>query len=155
MSADRENGAMKEDNDGQLEIARTENAEKHSVYTTREKWCIVAMVSYAAWFSTLSNFIYYPAIPAMAKSLDVSVNKIDLTVTTYLSVATVAPALVGDAADILGRRPISIITLSIYIVTNLAIALAKSYPALLGLRMLQAMAISGRIYGLHLHFSLM
>ncbi|KAJ5177144.1 chloramphenicol resistance protein [Penicillium canariense] len=85
--------------------------ERHSVFTVREKWCIVAMVSYAAWFSTLSSFIYYPAIPTLSKSLDVSVSKINLTVTTYMAIASIAPALVGDTADILGRRPVYILVL--------------------------------------------
>jgi MFS family permease len=117
--------------------------EKYSDFTKAEKWCIVAMVSYAAWFSTLSSFIYYPAIPTLSKALGVSVSKINLTVTTYMSVATIAPTLVGDAADILGRRPIYVLTLSVYFVANLAIALSHSYSALLGLRVLQALAISG------------
>lgn len=117
--------------------------EKYSVFTTTEKWCIVAMVSYAAWFSTLSSFIYYPAMHLLSKTLSVSVDKINLTVTSYMAVATVAPTLVGDAADILGRRPIYVITLSLYLGANIAIALSKSYSALLGLRVLQALAISG------------
>ena len=117
--------------------------EKYSVFTTAEKWCIVAMVSYAAWFSTLSSFIYYPVIPTLSMALGVSVSKINLTVATYMSVATIAPILVGDAADILGRRPIYVLTLSVYFVANLAIALSHSYSALLGLRVLQALAISG------------
>ena len=118
-------------------------AENYSVFTTSEKWCIVAMVSFAAWFSTLSSFIYYPAIPTLSTALDVSVSKINLTVATYMSVATIAPTLVGDAADILGRRPIYMLTLSVYVVANIAIALSHSYSALLGLRVLQALAISG------------
>lgn len=120
--------------------------EKYSVFTTTEKWCIVAMVSYAAWFSTLSSFIYYPAMHLLSKTLSVSVDKINLTVTSYMAVATVAPTLVGDAADILGRRPIYVITLSLYLGANIAIALSKSYSALLGLRVLQALAISGMLF---------
>jgi MFS family permease len=131
--------------EGLDDIGTNTNVEvvKYSVFTSAEKWCIVAMVSYAAWFSTLSSFIYYPAIPTLSTALGVSVSKINLTVTTYMSVATIAPTLVGDAADILGRRPIYVLTLSIYFVANLAIALSHSYSALLGLRVLQALAISG------------
>ena len=120
-----------------------EVAKRYSVFTMAEKWCIVSMVSFAAWFSTLSSFIYYPAIPALSSALEVSINDINLTVTTYMAIATIAPSLVGDAADILGRRAMYLITLSLYFVANLAIALTKSYPALLGLRVLQAFAISG------------
>lgn len=122
---------------------RAEVIEKYSVFTKVEKWYIVAMVSYAAWFSTLSSFIYYPAIRLLSQKLSVSVNKINLTVTSYMAVATLAPTLVGDAADALGRRPIYGITSSLYLGSNIAIALSESYKALLGLRVLQALAISG------------
>lgn len=126
-------------NDGQ----RASAIEKYSVFTTTEKWCIVAMVSYAAWFSTLSSFIYYPAIKLLSQTLSVSIDKINLTVTSYMAVATVAPTLVGDAADVLGRRPIYVVTLSLYLAANIAIALSNSYVVLLSLRVLQALAISG------------
>lgn len=121
---------------------RSDHNERHSVFTTAEKWCIVSMVSFAAWFSTLSSFIYYPAIPALTEALDISVSKVNLTVTVYMAVASISPALVGDTADILGRRPVYVLTLSTYFVANIAIALTKTYPALLGLRVLQALSIS-------------
>ena len=57
--------------------------------------------------------------------------------------ATIAPTLVGDAADVLGRRPVYVVVLSLYMGANIAIVLANSYKALLGLRILQAIAISG------------
>ncbi|KAF1836461.1 MFS general substrate transporter, partial [Decorospora gaudefroyi] len=117
--------------------------ETYSVFTTIEKWCIVALASYAAWMSTLSSFIYFPAIPTLSRALGVSVHKIDLTVTTYMAVATIAPMLVGDAAEKLGRRPVYAVILAIYFVANLAIALTETYQALLALRALQALAISG------------
>ena len=117
--------------------------ERYSAFTANEKRCIVGLVSYAAWFSTLSSFAYYPALPALSSALGVSTGAINLTVTTYMAVATVAPSLVGDAADVLGRRAMYLVTLGIYVVANAAIALSRSYAALLGLRVLQAAAISG------------
>ena len=61
-----------------------QSTEKYSLYTTPEKRCIVAIVSYAAWFSTLTSFIYYPAIHQLSSVFDVSVDKINLTITTYM-----------------------------------------------------------------------
>ncbi|CAN9368342.1 unnamed protein product [Alternaria alternata] len=121
----------------------TESIERYSVFTKVEKWSIVALASYAAWFSTLSSFIYFPAIPTLSQDLGVSVNKIDFTVTTYMAVATFSPMLVADAAEIVGRRAVYTLTLTIYFVANLAIALSKTYLALVVLRALQALAISG------------
>lgn len=124
---------------------REETLEKYTVFSTAHKWCIVAMVSYAALFSTLTSFIYYPAIPQLAQAFTVSVDKINLTITSYMAVATVAPILLGDAADVLGRRPAYMLALSLYIGTNVAIVLSNSYAALVGLRALQALAISGKL----------
>lgn len=67
-----------------------------------------------------------------------------------MAVATVAPTLVGDTADVLGRRPVYVIALSLYVGANIAIVLSNTYPALLGLRVLQALAISGMLSLLHL-----
>ncbi|TLD28420.1 hypothetical protein PspLS_03372 [Pyricularia sp. CBS 133598] len=117
--------------------------ETYSVFTRAEKRCITAMVAYAAAFSTLSSFIYFPALTQLAESLSVSIDAINLTITSYMAVATVAPTLLGDAADVLGRRPACVFSLSLYVVTNLATALSKSYVALLVLRLFQAFAISG------------
>ncbi|KAL8865083.1 MAG: hypothetical protein Q9198_009486 [Flavoplaca austrocitrina] len=125
--------------DGQGEEA----LEKYSVFSTTNKWCIVAMVSYAAWFSTLTSFIYYPAIHQLAQTFAVSIDKINLTITSYMAMATVAPTLLGDAADVLGRRPVYMLALSLYIGANIAIVLSNSYAALVGL--LQALAISGKL----------
>ncbi|KAL8940037.1 MAG: hypothetical protein Q9211_002468 [Gyalolechia sp. 1 TL-2023] len=115
----------------------------YSVFTPVEKRIIVALVAYAAWFSTLTGYIYYPAIHQLAETFSVPVEKINLTVTTYMAVATIAPTLVGDTADVLGRRPVYVVLLSLYIGVNIAIVLADSYAGLLGLRVVQALAISG------------
>ncbi|RKL12126.1 hypothetical protein BFJ70_g16315 [Fusarium oxysporum] len=101
------------------------------------------MIALAGWFSTLSSFIYYPAIPVIADDLDSSIGMIDLTVTSYLVVSAIAPAIVGDAADTFGRRPLYGITLTLYVAANLGIALQHSAVALLVLRMLQSAGISG------------
>jgi hypothetical protein len=118
-------------------------ASPYSMFLPLEKWWITALVAYAAMFSTMSSFIYYPAIPSISRSLAVSVDQVNLTVTSYMAIATIAPTLVGDAADSIGRRPVYIVMLSLYIASNVAIATVASYPSLLGLRILQALAISG------------
>ena len=60
--------------------------------------------------------------------------KINLSVTCYMAVATVAPTLVGDAADVQNRRLVHAIVLSLDVGANAALAMAKSNRAHLGLR---------------------
>ncbi|MCJ1435229.1 hypothetical protein MMC27_004601 [Xylographa pallens] len=121
----------------------SDNEISYSVFSIRQKRCIVSLVAFAGWFSTLSSFIYFPAIPPLATSLHVSIEDINLTVTSYLVVSGLAPSIIGDCADDLGRRPVIMVALLIYVATNVGLAVQKSYAALFALRMLQSAGISG------------
>lgn len=120
-----------------------ENVAPFSLFTRSERAWITFLIAFAGMFSPLSSFIYYPAIHSIATQLDVSVQAINLTVTSYMIVSGVVPALLGNFADILGRRPAYIVTFSIYLLANIALALQRSFPALLVLRMLQSAGSSG------------
>ena len=117
----------------------------YSFFSSSEKWWIVLLVAFAGWFSTLSSFIYLPAIPLLAKSLHASVAQVELTVTSHLMVSGIAPSIVGNAAELIGRRTILVAALSIYIVSNVGLAVQRSILGLLFLRMLQSAGISGTI----------
>ncbi|KAI0151726.1 multidrug resistance protein [Xylariaceae sp. FL1272] len=123
----------------------TQVEHQYSVFTTPEKWLIVLIASLASWTSNLSAFIYLPALSPLSHDLSVSVGQINLTLTVYMAVAAVAPILVGDAADVLGRRLVYFATLGIFLVACIAIALAGTYGELLGFRALQALGQSGII----------
>ena len=116
----------------------------YSLYTDPQKLLIISLAAYSAWFSTLTSFIYYPALSTLSHTFDVSISGINLTITSYMAVATIAPTLVGDTADVLGRRPVYMAILTVYVGANVVICLANSYEALLSLRIVQALAISGR-----------
>lgn len=120
-----------------------ENLAPFSAFTRIERAWITFLIAFAGMFSPMSSFIYYPAIHSIATQLDVSVQAINLTVTSYMIVSGVVPALLGNFADILGRRPAYIVTFSIYFLANIALALQRSFPALLILRMLQSAGSSG------------
>lgn len=115
----------------------------YSVFTTGQKRLTVFLVTFAALFSPLSSFIFFPAVDALSKSLHVSVEKINLTITSYMIVAGIAPAIMGDLADMTGRRIVYLLTLSIYCAANVGLALQHSWTALFILRMLQSAGGAG------------
>ena len=55
-----------------------------TVFTETQKLYIVFMASWAGFFSPVSSQIYYPALDSLAKSLDVSISLINLTLTSYM-----------------------------------------------------------------------
>ena len=117
---------------------------KYSEFTKAQKRWIIFLVAFAGMFSPLSSFIYYPAIHTIALDLRVTITLVNLTVTSYMIVSGITPAIVGDLADTVGRRPIYLATFLIYFAANIGLALQKSYPALLVLRMLQSAGGSGK-----------
>jgi len=116
----------------------------YSVFTKAQKRLICFLIAFAAMFSPLSSFIYYPAITSLSRDLNVSIELINLTITSYMIVSGIAPAIIGDLADITGRRWIYILTLLIYCAADVGLALQRSWPALLVLRMVQSLGSSGK-----------
>ena len=115
----------------------------YSTFTKTQKRWVLALVALAGWFSSLSSFIYFPAIPSIAADLNESIERINLTVTAYLIMSGVFPSIVADAADTMGRRPVFIFTLAVYVAANIGLALQTSFGLLFFLRMAQSAGISG------------
>ena len=117
----------------------------YSIFKPAQKRWIIFIAAWAGWFSTASSFNYFPAIPFIAKDLGVSVQDINLTVTSYMIASGVFPAITGNAADRYGRRILLITSLAVYTIANIGIAVQRSFAALFVLRMLQSAAISGMV----------
>ncbi|KAI1137580.1 MFS general substrate transporter [Hypoxylon sp. FL0543] len=135
-NVEKPNSAMSE------EIAAAQSPPYSAFTTTQKKW-IIFIAALAGWFSAASSFIYFPAIPFLARDTGVSVEDINLTVTSYLIASGIFPSITGDAADRYGRRPVFIVCLSVYAAINVGLAVQRSFASLFVLRMVQSAAISG------------
>jgi len=126
-------------------LAPVSSGPPYSVFSRRTKVWIVAMVMVSSFVSPMTASIYFPAIHAIARDLGVSIDLINLTLTTYMVLQGIAPALFGDFGDMAGRRPAFIVAFSIYVFANIGLALQDNYAALLVLRMLQSAGSSGTL----------
>ncbi|OTA58874.1 MFS general substrate transporter [Hypoxylon sp. EC38] len=117
----------------------------YSVFSSVQKKWIVFIAALAGWFSAASSFIYFPAIPFLARDTNVTVENINLTVTSYLIASGIFPSIAGDAADRYGRRPVFIVCISVYAAVNVGLAVQRSFASLFVLRMIQSAAISGTL----------
>lgn len=111
---------------------------RYSAFSDAQKRAITWQTSLSACFSGLSAFSYYPTITALSNSLDVSVAAVNLSVTAYLIVAGIAPSIFGDISDRSGRRPVSLLAITLCFAANVGLALQNSYVALIALRCLQS-----------------
>ncbi|KAG9082189.1 hypothetical protein FRC07_014283 [Ceratobasidium sp. 392] len=111
-----------------------------SVYTKREKWCMIILIAIAGLFSPLASALYFPAIPTMAAAFGKSVELINLTVTMYLVFQGISPMFWGILADRIGRRPVYLMCLTLLLLSCVGLALVptNAYWLLMVLRCFQA-----------------
>lgn len=129
--------------DTDAESSRPQCADRYSNFAAWQKNSIIGLAAFAGWFSSISSFIYFPAIPFLAVDLGVTIQQVNLTVTSYLIISGVFPSIMGDAADRFGRRPVFLAGLLVYLAANVGLALQSQFAALFALRMLQSAGISG------------
>ena len=84
--------------------------------------------------------IFLPALPTMAKGLDVSPTLMQWTITVYMFSLGIGQLIFGPLSDKLGRKPIFIFGLLLYIVTAVLIVYANDYLVHIVLRGIQGIA---------------
>ncbi|CAG7927797.1 unnamed protein product [Penicillium olsonii] len=109
-----------------------------SIFDNRQKWLIIIIVSTAATFSGFASNIYFPALPTIAKDLNVSLELVNLTVTSYLIFQGLAPSLWGPISDVKGRRVAYTFTFLVFFGACIGLAETKNYATLIVLRCLQS-----------------
>ncbi|KAI8632499.1 MFS general substrate transporter [Xylariaceae sp. FL1651] len=110
----------------------------YSIFDKRQKALIVVIASTAATFSGFASNIYFPALPTIAHDLSVSIELVNLTVTSYLILQGIAPSLWGPLSDVKGRRLAYCFTFLIFLGACIGLAETKNYATLIVLRSLQS-----------------
>ncbi|KAL9614135.1 MAG: hypothetical protein Q9167_001345 [Letrouitia subvulpina] len=115
----------------------------YTTFTRNEKRLLTLHMGLAAITSPLTATIYFPLLPLLRSHFHTSAQSINITLTIYIIFQAVSPAIFGPLSDSLGRRPVYLLTLSLYVVGNLGLAVNKhSYSILLFLRAVQSLGAS-------------
>ncbi|CZT01192.1 hypothetical protein WAI453_009579 [Rhynchosporium graminicola] len=117
----------------------------YSIFTPGQKLAIVLVVSVAAFISPASAYIYLPAMGQIGKELGVSSTAMNWSITTYIICQGIAPSLMSSVTETLGRRPVYLLCLVIYIGANVGLALQSNFVALLILRAVQSSGSSSMV----------
>ncbi|KAH8895699.1 MFS general substrate transporter [Thozetella sp. PMI_491] len=126
-------------------LGRVPSGPAYSVFSRSTRRWVVTIIMFTSFVSPMTATIYFPALNPLAADLGVSVGLINLTLTTYMIFQSFGPTLFGDLGDMAGRRPAYIISLALYLVANLGLALQSNYAALLVLRAFQAAGGAGTL----------
>lgn len=88
--------------------------------------------------SGFASNIYFPALPTIANDLNVSLELVNLTVTSYLIFQGITPSLWGPVSDVRGRRIAYTCTFLVFVGACIGLAQTKNYATLIVLRCLQS-----------------
>lgn len=95
--------------------------------------------------SALSTNIFLPSLPGMARDFNVDYAVMQLTVSAYLAASAVVQLLAGPISDRLGRRPVMLGSLGIFLVATAGCLLAPTAGLFLACRMVQAAVTAGMV----------
>ncbi|KAI1309843.1 hypothetical protein F5Y03DRAFT_347545 [Xylaria venustula] len=97
------------------------------------------LLGYLALASSLTATIYFPLIDLLAERYRTSVQAINLTITLYVVLQGAAPSFFSPLSDTLGRRPVFLITFTIYLLAGVGLAAnTNNYVVLILLRGFQS-----------------
>lgn len=91
----------------------------------------------------LSIDIYLPAMPAMGRAMNASPGEVQLTLVAFMFALAAGPLLLGPISDRIGRRPVLLSSLILFIASSAAAAFATSIEMLILLRVLQGLGGAG------------
>lgn len=100
---------------------------------------------FATALSVLSLNMFLPSLARMGDDFQVDYALINLSVAGYLAVSAVLQLIMGPLSDRYGRRPILLISMSIFALASLGCVLAESIWVFLGFRLLQAAVVAGPV----------
>lgn len=102
---------------------------------------LVVMTGLGAW--TLNVFL--PSLPSLARDFEADYSLVQLTISGYLAVTAMLQLAFGPLSDRFGRRPVLLVSFSIFLIATLGCLLAGNIYVFLGFRMLQAAVASGMV----------
>jgi DHA1 family bicyclomycin/chloramphenicol resistance-like MFS transporter len=106
----------------------------------RHKWTFALMLAMLAMLAPFSIDTYLPAFPAVEKSLDASYLQVQQTLTAYLFTYALMMLWHGAISDAVGRRPVILVSLALFLASSVACALSTSIEQLLVFRTIQGLA---------------
>jgi DHA1 family bicyclomycin/chloramphenicol resistance-like MFS transporter len=93
----------------------------------------------------LSTDMYLPALPAIATALAATTAQTQATLSAFLVGFACGQFLYGPLSDRIGRKPLLVVGLALFLVATVACALAPTIEALSVARFVQALGASGPI----------
>ncbi|KAF2102519.1 MFS general substrate transporter [Rhizodiscina lignyota] len=115
----------------------------YSAFPRSRRLFILIIVTIAGFFSPLCGAVYLPSLVLYTKIFRTTTSVINATVSVYMVVFAIAPLFGAASADYGGRKTVYLVTLAIFILSNILLAtIPPNIGALFTLRVFQALGSS-------------
>ncbi|MDZ7823505.1 MAG: multidrug effflux MFS transporter [Ahrensia sp.] len=104
-------------------------------------WILILLAA----VSPLAINIFLPSMPSISRDLGASYATIQLGLSLYLMLTAVVSLIVGPVSDKIGRRPVLLSALCIFIIGSLLCIFATSAPMFLAGRVIQTASAAGLV----------
>ncbi|WFD27636.1 hypothetical protein MNAN1_002637 [Malassezia nana] len=122
-----------------------EQKEVYSAFRPSIRVLAIVVASITGFMGPFGVNVYMPAIPRITEKLHITPGETLLTVTMYLVFQGISPSFWAPLSDTIGRRPVILCTMLVFLAANLGLAFVNVFWGLLVLRMLQAFGASSTI----------
>jgi DHA1 family bicyclomycin/chloramphenicol resistance-like MFS transporter len=121
----------------------TQTSQPPGVARPRSPHILTLVIATAS--SALAMNVFLPSLPSIARDLSADYAVVQMMVSVYLFATAGLQLLIGPASDRLGRRPVLLGCLAIFVVSSLLALFVTTIEALLVLRFFQAFAAGGMV----------
>ena len=114
--------------------------------TGRALWTVFGALMLGMFLAALDQTIVSTALPTIVGELG-GLNHLSWVVTSYLLASTVSTPLYGKLGDMLGRKPVFLAAIIIFLAGSMLAGLSQSMSELIGFRALQGVGAGGLMVG--------
>ena len=98
-----------------------------------------------ASLGSLSLTIFLASLPEMARYFDVPYSVMQLAISGYIALTSIAHLVLGPISDRYGRRPVMLTSIVLFIAASVGATLTTSFEAFITFRVLQSVIVSGLV----------
>jgi MFS transporter, DHA1 family, multidrug resistance protein len=106
---------------------------------------MTAVLALLTALGPLSTDMYLPSLPAIARDLEATTAGTQMTLSAFLLGFAVGQFVYGPVSDRIGRKPVLLFGLGLFLIASAACTFAPTIEALIGARFVQALGASGPI----------
>lgn len=114
-----------------------QHTERHG---ERYKWLVLLVVGLGTVASVLSTTSFNVAIPALTRHFGLGQERVQWAITGFMAAMTIAMLPTPWLLDRLGFRRLFLLAIAVLSLSSVAGSFANSFPAVVGIRLLQGMA---------------